>query len=187
MTHRAPAGPTSDGALASEELYEVVNGERREIPHMGALSGALVSILATYVNSFVRSRRLGFAVIEVLFELHAGRTQRRPDLAFVPYERWTTPALDVDPPAWNVVPALAVEVFSPINAAVDIEEKLRDYFAAGVRLVWVIYPMLRCVYVYDSLTVVRALMEADELDGGAAIPGFRVRIAELYAALVCPE
>ena len=39
MTHQASAFPVTDRAPASDELYEVVNGERKEIPPMGALRG----------------------------------------------------------------------------------------------------------------------------------------------------
>ena len=65
------------------------------------------------------------------------------------------------------MPLLAAEVVSPTNTAEDMEQKLQEYFAAGVRMVWVVYPVLRRVYVYESLTRVRILTETDDLDGDA--------------------
>ena len=171
-------------ATASGEedaLYEIIDGERKEIPRMGALAATIASFLVTHLNNYGWARPLGFAVAEALFQLAPGRPQRRPDLAFVAYADWQPP--EEDPPAWAVVPLLAAEVVSPTNTADEIERKLQDYFAAGVRTVWVVYPVLRRVYVYESLTQVRILTEGDELDGGAALPGFRVGIAGLFAAL----
>ncbi len=40
----------------------------------------------------------------------------------------------------SLVPDLAVEVLSPSNTAAEMDQKLRDYFAAGVRLVWYLDP-----------------------------------------------
>jgi hypothetical protein len=45
---------------------------------------------------------------------------------------------------------------------------------------WVIYPTQRLVYVYESPRQPKILGEADELDGGAVLPGFRTPIASLF-------
>ena len=50
-----------------------------------------------------------------------------------------------------------------------------------------IHPIRRRVYAYQSLTDVRILTENDELDGGAAVPGFRLRLADLFTALELPH
>jgi Uma2 family endonuclease len=169
-------------------LYEVVNGEKREIPHMGALAGTIASYLLLVLGAFARQHKLGVAVMEVLFQLKDNRHQRRPDLAFVSSKRWK-PLVGVkeDPPAYDVVPNLAVEVVSPSNTAQEILDKLGEYFDAGVELVWVIYPLHRVVYVYTSPTQNAILKETDALDGGQVLPGFRLSLAELFGALDMPQ
>src|SRR5438067_9065857 len=110
----APASliPTEIGD--SENLYEVVNGERREIPHMGALAGIIASVLSQYLGVFATQHKLGLVMVEVLFRLGANGPERRPDVAFISYDRWPLAAVPTeDPPAWPVVPNLAVEVVSP--------------------------------------------------------------------------
>ena len=77
---------------------------------------------------------------------------------------------------------LCVEVVSPSDRADYIQDKIDEYFRAGVRLVWVFYPRHRLVYVYDSPTAVRGLGRSDALDGGVALPGFRLPLAELFPA-----
>ena len=171
--------PEAEGGIA--------RAVEQEFPPMGALAATIASILMSHLNIFAWSRRLGFAVSEVTFRLLAGRPQRRPDVAFIPYDRWSPPPPTEDPPAWDVVPTLTVEVISPNDAVTELEEKLRDYFDAGVRLVWVLNPTLRRVYVYESFTAVRILQENDELDGAGVLPGFRLRVADLFAVLSLPQ
>lgn len=184
---KVPFTPPPNGTPEPEFLFEIVNGERVEIPHMGVLAGMLASVLSKYLWDFVIPRKLGLVAVEVLFRFRPDRPSRRPDLAFVSYDRFTTPAIPPsDPAEWEVVPNLAVEAISPSNTAEDVVVKLQDYFDAGVQLVWVIYPRQRWIFVYESMTQVRQLREADELDGGQVLPGFSLKIADLFAALVKP-
>jgi Uma2 family endonuclease len=170
-----------------DALYEFVDGEWKETPRMGALAGFLASILVSELNAFARSKRRGFAVTEVLFRLHPNGPARRPDVAFVASDRspFTAPEMD-DPPAFDVVPNLAVEVVSPSNGFDEVIAKIRDYFFAGVQLVWVVIPRQRQVYAYESPEQVRILSEKHELDGGAMLPGFRLPLADLFTVPVSP-
>ncbi|SRR5579871_203766 len=47
-------------------------------------------------------------------------------------------------------PFLAIEVLSPDDRASDLEEKIRDYLACGVKFVWVINSRTRAGFVYTS-------------------------------------
>src|ERR1043166_4611361 len=70
-------------------LYEVVNGEIRELPPMGAFEVSLANLLAKLIDRFAGPRDLGEAFVEMLFLLDLARAlQRRPDVAFVSYKRW---------------------------------------------------------------------------------------------------
>ncbi len=73
-------------------------------------------------------------------------------------------------------PTLAVEVLSPSNSKAEMEQKLRDYFAAGSRLVWSLDPEDRSVRVYTSPVQFTRLDESGTLDGGDVLPGFRLPI-----------
>ena len=179
----APGTPWVDDV----ERYEVIDGIRVEREPMGAFETVLASWLCHLLNSFAGGRKLGLAVNETLFVLHASRNlQRRPDVAFVSYTRWPA-AVVAREPAWNVVPDLAVEIVSPTNLAEEIDSKVTDYFQSGVRLVWVFYPDAGRVYIYQSPTQVSILERTDTLDGGEVLPGFRLPIVQLYEAVTKPE
>ena len=104
---------------------------------------------------------------------------RAPDQAFVSQAR-----LEANPPPergyWELAPDLAVEIISPEDRAGEIEEKVRDYLQAGVRLVWLLYPLTRRAHVYAADGSVRVILEERELDGEDVLPGFRAPLAELF-------
>lgn len=68
---------------------------------------------------------------------------------------------------------------SPSDRAGSIQEEIRDYLEAGVRLLWVIHPQTRQVVVYtsDSQTT---LSLGDTLTGGEVLPGFALPLAKLF-------
>ena len=165
-----------------EVLYEIIDGQRIGLPPMSVLSVWIASQLLTYIGTYGRTQDLGRVLSEALFHLPLPADRnRRPDLAFVSYQRWAKnrplPPLDN---AWNVLPNLVVEVVSPTDRAEDLLQKVAEYLGAGVTVVWVIYPRCQQVYVYESSTNVRALTRADELDGGTVLPGFRLQLGELF-------
>src|SRR5436190_14214110 len=70
-------------------LYEVVNGQYRELPPMSAFEVSITSVLAEYLAPHARAKGLGRVRTEMLFAINpASRLQRRPDLAFLSYQRW---------------------------------------------------------------------------------------------------
>jgi Uma2 family endonuclease len=78
---------------------------------------------------------------------------------------------------------LAIEIPSEGNTPGEMQRKLRDYFAAEVRLVWYIDPRSRTAMVYTAADNGEPLTEADVLDGGAVLPGFSLPLSKLFAKL----
>jgi Uma2 family endonuclease len=159
-------------------LYEVVYGERKE-KSVGTRQNMIASRLDRMIGRFDPQEQLGFPVTENLFVLDAARDlERRPDLAFVSRQRW--PGLPPDSNAWDVVPDWMVEIISPSNAADEVIDKVDEYFRAGTRLVWVIYPHAQRMYVYTSPTVVTVYEAADELTADPVLPTFRFTVNLLF-------
>ena len=104
---------------------------------------------------------------------------RFPDVAFIAYDRIPEGA-DPATPIPNWIPSLAVEVLSAGNTKAEMARKLRDYFEAGVELVWYVDPTDRTVRVYHSPEAVTTLSEADDLDGEQLLPGFRLSIRDWF-------
>lgn len=171
---------TNAAAVVDEEpLFEIVNDVRVEVPRMGAFASFLANVLAGFLNDFARPARLGFAVIEVLFRFPPGGTSRRPDVAFLGPAAWPADCAE-DPVDWDQVPLIAVEIVSRTNTAAEMSEKRADCFAAGVRHVWVVYLRQQQVEVWDSPTGARVLRGEDVLEAADALPGFRLKINDLF-------
>jgi Uma2 family endonuclease len=165
----------------ADALYETVDDRRVELPPMGAYAGKIASVLLVELGYHVKSHDLGRAVVEVLFRIRSNpNLQRRPDLSFVSFERWPKGKRTPLENAWEVVPDLVVEVVSPTNLAEEIPTRVREYFEAGVRRAWVIYPHESLVYEYDSPRSIRVLGREEALEGGAVVPGFRLALADLF-------
>jgi Uma2 family endonuclease len=117
----------------------------------------------------------------MLFDLTvATGRKRRPDVAFVSFDRWPLTHRIPRTDAWEVVPNLAVEVVSRTDSVDSIVDKIAEYFHAGVNRVWVVFPSQEQVYVYDSPTSVRILTRTDELSGDPILPNFRLPLVELF-------
>ena len=164
----------------SEALYEMVGGRPVEKP-MGAYEVHLANRLFFAIGQFVFARDLGWVEAEMLFDFgQQDQPHRRPDVAYVSHGRWPKGVRIPSARSWAVVPDLAIEVVSPTDPAIDIEAKVVEYFEAGVRLVWVVYPATERVYRHESLEVVHVVTRQGELDGGAVLPGFRLAVASLF-------
>ena len=66
------------------------------------------------------------------------------------------------------------------NTKAEIARKLGEYFRAGVRLVWIVEPKTLTVRVYTAADRFTVLKPGQVLDGGDVLPGFTVRVDELF-------
>ena len=106
---------------------------------------------------------------------------RIPDIAFTRKER--VPASGPAKGHARVRPDLVVEVISPNDVADELEEKIDDFLAAGVPLIWVVSPATRSVQVYRQGGSGTRLGPDDRLDGEDVLPGFRVEVSRLFEGL----
>src|SRR5688572_1523646 len=105
-------------------------------------------------------------------------TVREPDVAFSTNAQLPDALPDG---FWPFSPDMAVEVISPSNKFSAINDKVGQYIEAGSRLVWVVDPSTRSVWVHRSLQDVKILRGNDELTGEPVIPGLRHSLRELFA------
>ena len=60
---------------------------------------------------------------------------------------------------------------------------MKEYFSAGVQVVWQVDPRMRTVEVFTAPGQATVLHEAQTLDGGVILPGFILLLQELCAEL----
>jgi Uma2 family endonuclease len=161
--------------------FELVEGELIEMPAAGGTHGYIVKVLLRLLDPFVVANDLGEVFGDGLGYIISRDPDvvRVPDVSFVARER--IPAGGIPEGFIPFAPDLAVEVVSPNDRADDVHDKVREYLGAGTRMVLVLWPKHRSVSVHEPGLVARELGPEDELDGGDVLPGFRVRVGELFA------
>ena len=164
--------------------YELVDGNLVE-RKMGFESSLIAGRILVLLGIFLRGKRLGYlAPPDAGFRCFADdpKKVRRPDGSFIragrlPDER--APKGDA-----RIAPDLAIEVVSPDDTAEEIEGKIKEWLAAGVPLLWVVYPATRTIRIHRPPTSPRGrvgeLTDADTLTGEDVLPEFSCPVREIF-------
>ena len=174
-----------------EEFWEIVmlpeNVERRLeldegiIVDMGSSSPTNTVIamrMGYFLNAFVIPNDLGYVTgADGGFRL-APKTFRIPDVGFISKQRVSTL-----PKRFEIAPDLAVEIVSPDE---DVFRKANEYIEAGTQMVWAVYASEKRVYIFrpnqDGTLNVQTYNQDDTLDGGDVLPGFTLRVSDIFPA-----
>ncbi len=162
-------------------IHEVVDGELVMSPKNNFEHENICAALLIALRSFAGKHRLGLVLGSSAGFWMSNRNCRAPDISFIPKERLLK--LRFSPRARKFFPGapdLAVEVLSPSNTRAEIDARLRDYFASGTQLAWLINPETESAEVCHSLTQRSLLGPGGELDGEHLLPGFRFPLADLF-------
>lgn len=161
-----------------ELRYELDEGELIELTRPRVVHNRIVLALTRVLLSYLENNPGGeLFTSDNLFVLGPA-TKRAPDLSFIRAARASAidPAKDI-PGA----PDLAIEVLSPSDTAAAMRRKVKQYFAAGAQLVWLVYPDTREVEVRQSASGPgRVLGENENLTAGELLPGFSCPVAKLF-------
>ena len=148
---------------------------------VGADSNLVAGDVYFHISSHCRQHQLGWAIPPDTafrcFPSHPNRV-RKPDGGFVRAGRM--PTRRARRTFIEVVPDLAVEVVSPNDKAERVQRKVREYMAAGVPLLWVIYPDTQTARVHRPTNAEQAIPPDGHLDGEDVLPGFKLRLADLF-------
>lgn len=162
-----------------DRICELIDGilvEKAVSDASSFVAGQIITLLTV----FVTPRRLGWILATDGFVRLFGTQLRAPDASFVRRDQRPAGRLLSQGYA-DVAPALAVEVLSPGNTAREIERKRNEFFEAGTELFWVISLDRQEVVISTGTTEHRVLGRDDVLDGGTVLPGFSVKVSELFA------
>ena len=177
LTAEEFANMPSDG-----KRYDLVKGRLVEVCRPKYIHGRLQTRFARHLDIFTDENKLGAVVTESGHILARNPdTVRGPDVAFIAQAR-----LEHQEPTGFIPngPDLAVEIVSPNDTTKEVMDKIKEYFRAGTRLVWVVYPEMQEVYVYaGSSTNVHIVDINGTLDGGDVLPGFALPLRDVFQDL----
>jgi len=179
---------TEKNLLTAEEFFllpsppngaqqELVRGEVITMPPPEGLHGACCSRTDRRLGLHVEANDLGTVTCNDagFITERAPDSVRGPDIAF-----WSKERLPQIPVGYiPISPDMLVEVLSPSNTSRQIFAKLKEYFARGVRLVWVLAPEDRTLTIYRTPEEGRVLHETATVTGEDVLPGFSCRVSDL--------
>ncbi len=168
-------------AMGEDAPFELIRGELRRVSptkgRHGFVVGNFVCEFVFYSAAMLPGRI--FTAEAGFFPEHDPDTVTAPDMFFLRKDRVPSKA-ELEADYVRVPPDAIVEVRSPSNTWTEIEEKVQIYLGAGVRLVIVADPGRETVRVRTPEGRDETLGIDDELDGGDALPGFRVPVARFF-------
>jgi Uma2 family endonuclease len=170
---RGPICELIDGILVRKYVYMA---EDRDVAFF---ESRLAITLAFFIELYLEKNPLGGVVGEGAYLRVLAGQIRAPDLAFFSWKRLPKGEFPRDP-IGPIAPDLAVEVISKSNTKAEMDRKLTEYFQAGCKLVWYVYPGTRRVRVFRSVRKSVVLTEADTLEGGDVLPGFSLSIRKWF-------
>ncbi len=160
-------------------ICELVDGVLVE-KTMGYYESRLAAIIIHLIEAFLEGHDLGIVLApDGTLQILPGQV-RIPDVCFLSWEKFPNRELPREPIP-PLAPDLAIEVLSASNTEAEMQRKLRDYFTAGVRLVWYIDPESRTAQAYTSPAESVTIGEEESLSGGDVLPGFGLPLDELFA------
>ncbi|MFN3848309.1 MAG: Uma2 family endonuclease [Spirosomataceae bacterium] len=104
----------------------------------------------------------------------SGIQMRRPDIAYLTKEQIEQTKQGVD-----VIPEFVIEILSENDNINKVEEKVAEYFKAGVKVIWNIYVEQKVVYVYTSRREVKICIENDICSAKPILEDFEVQVDKL--------
>ena len=161
---------------------ELVDGEVIEKAPVGGVHGKVAGRVCEHLAAHVRPLGGGEVLVgDVGFILSLPSDPERvraPDVAYISHAR--LPGGRLPQGFLTGAPDLAIEVLSPSDNPVEVQQKVRDYLDARAKLVWVLAPQARSATIYRPDGSARLLREQDALEGETVLPGLHIPLADLF-------
>jgi Uma2 family endonuclease len=178
--------------LTDERFYQLCR-DNRELRLELTSRGELIVMGPTSSDTGRRNARLNQRLANwaeqdntgVCFDSSAGfklpnGAQVSPDASWVLRERYEALTQAERETFAPLCPDFVVELRSKSDRLQVLQAKMREYIAQGARLGWLIDPVTKTVYVYRPAQEVETLREPQTLAGETVLPGFELRLDEIW-------
>ena len=183
--------PPVDRLVTGEELSrhpewgpcELIRGKVIKVCRPKNEHGLIMTRLSARLSIFVERHNSGmvFTGDSGVYLERDPDTLRGPDIHFLAADRWPGPsALDK---FLEIPPDLCVEIVSPSDVRRELDEKIGQYLAAGVKLVWVVDPQSRNARIHRTDGTKTVIPPTGVLSGENVLPGFELPLSDLFAVL----
>lgn len=163
-----------------DKRYELIDGELRE-KVVGFAALVIAVRIAERLNALYYQHEGAAAVEAMIYCFGRPNHGRKPDVTYVKKSRW--PGGEIPEGDLHFAPDLVVEVLSPSNTGIELDEKLAEYLSAGVPLVWIVNPNAKTIRVYRGDGTMRLYRTADTIENDPLLPGFTLAVGGVFPKL----
>jgi len=161
-----------------DKRYELDDGELIVETKAAYEHNRVLQELTVTLAVFFETNPIGEVLISENVYAISPTTRRSPDVSVIlgnrKEELWDATVI-------HIAPDVAAEVLSPDDTLVRIHHKITQYFKAGVKEVWLIYPEDRTVEIWTGPNLpAPALTGQDSLASGL-LPGFTMPLPDLFS------
>lgn len=162
--------------------YEFVDGQTVPVMPASFIHGRLIAEVARRLGNHVIEHRLPGTVLSdaglVLGLQRDPERMRGPDVVYV--DRAKVEAHPDPERLMRCAPDLAIEIDLTSAKKPGGKQRIAEYLEAGARLVWAIDPHTRTATVHRPDGSVDIVHEHETVDAGDIVPGFRLRLDDLF-------
>ncbi len=115
---------------------------------------------------------------ELVFELETWTTPvkwRRPDGAYLTNQQIVDGANGIES-----MPSFVIEVISKNDDINIVVNKVDEYFAAGVQVIWHIFPEQKIVHIYRSLDMIEVCRGEKICSAAPVLPDFELKVVDIF-------
>jgi Uma2 family endonuclease len=114
-----------------------------------------------------------------VFRLPSG-AKRSPDLAWATDEKWNALSAEEKKKFPPLCPDFVVELRSPSDSPVNLQNKMAEYVENGAALGWLIDPLEKKVYVYRPAAEIEVLDNPKQVSGEPLLKVFVLNVRKLW-------
>ncbi len=164
----------------ADRWLELIDGVIVEMASSSQVNTVIAGRIIYFLNAFVIPRDLGYVSGADGGYTINERNAYQPDVGFISKARHAS----LEGVEFPIAPDMAFEVISPSESSNEVDRKIRRYLEAGTKLVVTVYPEDRAVYRWSRAAngqITAQLLGIDDvLEAGEALPGFTLKIREIF-------
>ena len=161
-----------------DKRYELDEGELIETTRPAYKHNRVLRLLMFELEIYFRKNPIGEPLISENLYALSPITRRSPDVAVILGDRR---AELQDAKVIPIIPEIAVEILSPSETPRMIHRKLKQYFEAGVKEVWLIDPDSREAEIWTGPSLPDQALTGTDALSTPLLPGFSLPLNELFA------
>lgn len=179
--------------LSDEQFYQIcqanrdlrleltVDGELIIMPPTGGETGKINSDLIADLVIWNRQAKLGIVFDSSTgFKLPNG-AKRSPDAAWIPVAKWNNLTTDEKQKFLPLCPDFVIELRSPTDNLVTLQNKMQEYIANGTVLGWLINPQDKQIEIYRLGKEVELLNSPQSISGERTLSGFVLNLESIWS------